>query len=153
MQPRNNPDAAGVRDTFRSLLRQLIQRWMFVQRRIVQEEDLSIPQSMMLRFIRSKSPVTLTTLAGYSGATNSAMTGLVDTLEKRGYVRRERDSVDRRRVNIVLTEKSSDLFRKLDTKGEAIFEETVRTIPQEDLLKLNETLTILVRRLGEDDIE
>jgi len=39
-------------------------------------------------------------LAGFTGLTSGAITGVVDRLEKAGFVRRERDDSDRRKVFI-----------------------------------------------------
>ena len=47
-------------------------------------------------------PTTAGQLAELTGLSTGAITGLVDRLEKAGYVRRERDSDDRRRVIIHL---------------------------------------------------
>lgn len=42
-------------------------------------------------------------LAGRAGVTRATMTGLIDTLEKDGYVRREPDPADRRMMSVQLT--------------------------------------------------
>jgi DNA-binding MarR family transcriptional regulator len=47
-------------------------------------------------------PVTAGRLAELTGLTSGAVTGLVDRLEAAGYVRRERDPDDRRRVIVTL---------------------------------------------------
>ena len=43
-------------------------------------------------------------LATASGLTTGAITAVIDRLERAGYVRRERDAVDRRKVNVAVTE-------------------------------------------------
>ncbi len=54
-----------------------------------------------------QGPVTAGQLAGLTGLSTGAITGLVDRLEKAGYARRERDLDDRRKVIIHLnTEKT-----------------------------------------------
>lgn len=45
-------------------------------------------------------PMTAGKLADYCGLTTGAITGLVDRLERAGFVQRERDNEDRRRVYI-----------------------------------------------------
>ncbi len=45
-------------------------------------------------------------IASESGLTTAAVTSVLDRLEKLGYVKRERDTEDRRRVNVALTEKA-----------------------------------------------
>lgn len=55
-----------------------------------------------LTLLFEHGPVTAGRLAELTGLTTGAVTGLVDRLEAAGYVRRERDAADRRRVIVVL---------------------------------------------------
>jgi DNA-binding MarR family transcriptional regulator len=53
-------------------------------------------------FLNLEGRATAGRLAEVTGLTSGAITGVVDRLEKAGYVRRERDEVDRRKVFIVV---------------------------------------------------
>jgi DNA-binding MarR family transcriptional regulator len=63
-------------------------------------------------------------LAEEAGLSPAAMTTLIDRLEKKGYLRRVRDGVDRRRVLIELTdlakERAWELIRPVVEEGEKI---------------------------------
>src|ERR1700758_3733827 len=52
-------------------------------------------------FLNLEGRMTAGRLAELTGLTTGAITGVVDRLEKAGYVRRERDESDRRQVFIV----------------------------------------------------
>jgi DNA-binding MarR family transcriptional regulator len=54
-----------------------------------------------LDFLNLEGRVTAGRLAEVTGLTTGAITGVVDRLEKAGFVRRERDETDRRKVFIV----------------------------------------------------
>ena len=54
-----------------------------------------------LDFLNLEGRVTAGRLAELTGLTTGAITGVVDRLEKAGFVRRERDATDRRKVFIV----------------------------------------------------
>ncbi|MGX9424922.1 MULTISPECIES: MarR family winged helix-turn-helix transcriptional regulator [Bradyrhizobium] len=54
-----------------------------------------------LDFLNLEGRVTAGRLAEVTGLTTGAITGVVDRLEKAGFVRRERDETDRRKVYIV----------------------------------------------------
>ena len=54
-----------------------------------------------LDFLNLEGRVTAGRLAEVTGLTTGAITGVVDRLEKAGFVRRERDAADRRKVFIV----------------------------------------------------
>ncbi|TPQ26141.1 transcriptional regulator [Bradyrhizobium guangdongense] len=55
-----------------------------------------------LDFLNLEGRVTAGRLAEVTGLTTGAITGVVDRLEKAGYVRRERDESDRRKVFITV---------------------------------------------------
>jgi DNA-binding MarR family transcriptional regulator len=61
----------------------------------------------------SASPRTPAELADAAGVTRATMTGLVDTLERDGLVRREPDPDDRRMMSVRLTAKAEDFLGKL----------------------------------------
>jgi DNA-binding MarR family transcriptional regulator len=64
-----------------------------------------------LDILRREGPMTAGRLAELTGlSTGGAITALIDRLERLGYVRRERDTNDRRRVMVrVITERERDL--------------------------------------------
>jgi DNA-binding MarR family transcriptional regulator len=55
-----------------------------------------------LDIVNLEGPVTAGRLAEATGLTTGAITGVIDRLEKAGYVRRERDVADRRKVLVVV---------------------------------------------------
>jgi len=59
-----------------------------------------------LDFLNLEGRVTAGRLAEVTGLTTGAITGVVDRLEKAGFVRRERDETDRRKVFIVTVPES-----------------------------------------------
>ena len=63
---------------------------------------LSAVERKCLDVLRRLGPVTAGTIGEHTGLTTGAVTGLMDRLEKAGYVRRERDPHDRRKVVVEL---------------------------------------------------
>lgn len=61
---------------------------------------LNITDHKCLGFLLEEGPQTAGRLAELTGLTTGAVTGVIDRLEKAGYVRREKDPHDRRRVMI-----------------------------------------------------
>jgi DNA-binding MarR family transcriptional regulator len=57
--------------------------------------------------------VTPASLADMAGCTRATMTGLVDTLERDGYVKRTEDARDRRSMEVSMTGKGSTALRKI----------------------------------------
>ena len=59
------------------------------------------------------TPLTPAELADRTGVTRATMTGLVDTLERAGYVARRAHPEDRRRMSVVLTKKGEMLLASI----------------------------------------
>jgi DNA-binding MarR family transcriptional regulator len=66
-------------------------------------------------------PLTLGEIANHLGLTSGAVTGLIDRLEAGGWVRRERDPLDRRRVFVHLSyERGGELWPLYQPMSDAI---------------------------------
>lgn len=65
---------------------------------------VTVSQCLVLQELLRGGPADVTTLATFAGASPSAMTRLIDGLERRDWVARERDPADRRRAVATLTE-------------------------------------------------
>ena len=63
---------------------------------------LSSVERKCVDVLQRLGPVTAGTIGDHTGLTTGAVTGLVDRLEKAGYVRRTRDPQDRRKVVVEL---------------------------------------------------
>jgi DNA-binding MarR family transcriptional regulator len=96
-------------------------------------------------------PITAGKLAEYCGLTTGAITGIVDRLERQGFVRRERDQNDRRRVFILPIEdkKRSEKVRTLYRPIAKGFEEYVEKYSADEvcmLIKMQKEANAMVER-------
>ena len=66
-------------------------------------EALSAHQASILDHLDEIEPTSVTELAGHMGVTAATMSLAIDRLERRNYVRRDRDPRDRRRVLLRVT--------------------------------------------------
>jgi DNA-binding MarR family transcriptional regulator len=73
------------------------------------KDRLSFPQFFLLGHLCSHGPTGVGCIAEFMGHSMPAATGLVQRLEKLGYVRRFADSADRRKVTVAPTPKGSRL--------------------------------------------
>jgi DNA-binding MarR family transcriptional regulator len=101
-------DTAPVTDIF-TQLDQVARRLREIQRMTVNEVNLTPPQFQTLRLLWERDGQPFKDLAAAIGCTRPTMTGVVDTLEKNGLVRREPNPHDRRSVLVILTEMGKDL--------------------------------------------
>jgi DNA-binding MarR family transcriptional regulator len=71
--------------------------------------SVSFPQFFLLDSLARQEVITMSGVASKMGHTTAAATGLVDRLEKLGYVSRSHDESDRRKVMVRITEQGSNL--------------------------------------------
>jgi DNA-binding MarR family transcriptional regulator len=112
-----------------------LSRWIQLQMTDDEEHDLSMRQLSALQFIDG-TETTLGDVARNLNVTPAVVTGLIDRLERRGYVRRVASVYDRRRVYIELTTAGEDvrdhaedqLAKRLDSLLSNLSSEEINTL-------------------------
>jgi DNA-binding MarR family transcriptional regulator len=101
-------DVAAVLDAYPRIYFACHRRHVYdaEQRRVV-----SANQASILDHLDPVESAVLSDLAKHMGVTASTMSLAVDRLERNGYVARERDAADRRRVRVRLTESGARIRR------------------------------------------
>jgi DNA-binding MarR family transcriptional regulator len=75
--------------------------------------NISFSQFYLLSYLSTSREMTMTDIARKMGHSTAAATGLVDRMEKLGYVERAHAADDRRKVMVRITQKGLDLVAKL----------------------------------------
>ncbi|MBV8142406.1 MAG: MarR family transcriptional regulator [Verrucomicrobia bacterium] len=75
--------------------------------------NVSFPQYFLLGCLEKQEMITMSGIATRMGHTTAAATGLVDRLEKLGYVQRSHAQDDRRKVMVKITKKGSGLVAEI----------------------------------------
>lgn len=71
--------------------------------------NISFPQFFLLAYLSSEEYLTMSDIAKKMGHSTAAATGLVDRLEKLGYVERIHAAEDRRKIMVRITHKGTEL--------------------------------------------
>ncbi len=123
-------------DRLRALEDELFARW-----------DLTAQQYNALRLLRSCAPGTMPTLTLASRLISRApdITRLLDRLERRGLIGRERAAQNRRVVQVRITAEGFELLRQLDPEVRACNERQLGHLQPEELRALG-TLLRAARR-------
>lgn len=126
--PAKTKERAKLIEALNDLTRELSTYTILLHQAIADRLRLNITDHKCLDLIERKGSMTAGQLADITGLTTGAITGVIDRLEKAGYVRRERDPEDRRKVIVSLVpEKAykdiSPLFEKLSRNYEPINED------------------------------
>lgn len=98
----------------------------------IEESGLTPPQLHALLWLGTDGPLTMGELARRIGSTEKTLTGIVDRMERAGYLQRERDANDRRVVRSKLTRKGLALHRKLDAQMRARMTRVLGLLDPED---------------------
>jgi DNA-binding MarR family transcriptional regulator len=85
-------------------VRNLIANAILFNHQVAQRVGLGASDAQFMHLLQLHGPLTPGRLAELSGLTTGTVTGVLDRLEATGFVRRERDESDRRKVIVRLNE-------------------------------------------------
>ena len=134
-------------------IRQLTRGVTRHSRALNQNWGVTVPQLLCLRALSEQSSATPGSVAKSVNLNSSTVTGILDRLEKRGLVRRERTATDRRVITLVLTESGRDFLERAPIPLQERFVERLVRLPGEELERVMTTLDLLVRLLEVEDEE
>lgn len=103
------------------LLRQIIRSTDMQEKEISRLTGLTLPQLMTMQALRQVSPVTTGELAKEVSLTQATVTSILDRLEKKELVTRERGVEDKRKVWISLSPNGLELMKGAPTTQQDMF--------------------------------
>lgn len=121
-----------VRDTFRAFTKELEAR--------ITDAGVSIGQWYFLRALWEQDGLTQRELSRRVGMMEPTTVTAVNAMERKGLVRRTRDAVDRRKINVVLTPKGRRLKTRLLPKARAVNELAAAGLSERDVATLRALL-------------
>jgi DNA-binding MarR family transcriptional regulator len=95
---RNLPERAEVLAALHGELRQLTGTTIMFHQAVADRLGMNVTDHKCADILLRTGPITAGELAEQTGLTTGAITGVIDRLEKAGFVRRAKDPSDRRRV-------------------------------------------------------
>lgn len=110
-------------------LRQNSARAVMLHQLISEKLGLNATDHKFLDFLNRTGPVTAGQLAELTGLTTGAVTNVIDRLEQAGYVVRDKDPKDRRRVVVKPAEGSSS---RISPQFESIMQSTLQILSRYD---------------------
>ncbi|HUB41868.1 MAG TPA: MarR family transcriptional regulator [Streptosporangiaceae bacterium] len=105
-----SPERASLAKTFAGAIRQTVSLMVLMTQAAADRIGINATDLNCLNILSFSGQLTAGELAKATGLTTASITGVVDRLEQAGFVRRERDAQDRRRVVVHL-----DTVRALGT--------------------------------------
>ena len=143
------PDCCGPNENFPKifeLIHEIDKKYEKLQRRMVKNDDLTTAQYFILRQLWTSDGLQFKQLAAACNCSRSTITGVVDTMEKKGLVKRESHPKDRRSILVKLTSEGKGLEEK-KSEVDSKINKCCQGITQEDILNLSQLLKKLSNSL------
>jgi DNA-binding MarR family transcriptional regulator len=119
-------------------------------KRLQSEYGVSGPQLLAIHELRHEQPLTVSELAARMNLHPSTLCGILDRLEERDLVARERDAHDHRVVNVTATPTGSALASRAPRPPRLLVRDGLATEPEERLRVFLEVTSSLAERICED---
>ncbi|MCT8978560.1 MarR family transcriptional regulator [Clostridium sp. CX1] len=132
------------------IAQELIKVLKLLKRRTINNTDkkgLNISSYMILHLLKDEPRKTLTEISESLGLPNSTASVLVDKLVKEGLVDRIRDSDDRRRASICLTDKAEQYVEGIKVAHMENFGQIMRDASDSELEEILKGLRMLSRTI------
>ena len=134
-------------------LRQIIRSIDKHNKQLSSSRNLTVPQLICLRQLFVEGPRPMGRLANEVFLSKATITGIVDRLEKKGLVKRERTDMDRRKVTICLTPEGTALAEAMPWPLQERFAESLSSLRDEDIELIDHSLKKLLDMMEAPDLE
>jgi len=143
-KPSSEPDPAETAETAACRAIARLARQLAVA---ISELDLSLSQYRVMAYLADGDSVA-SVLAGRLNVTKPSVTALIDGLEERGLVERQRSDGDRRLVRAVLTEAGREALAAADTAGQLRLAQLTSYLDEADRERALEGLVLMHEALN-----
>jgi len=136
-------------------IRKIVRSVDIESKKIQKEYGVSIPQVLCLSFLH-ESPnyqATQCEIRQFLNLNSSTVSGIINRLEKKGFLARLPKSGDKRVVNIALTSAGDKLFGTIPSLLHEQLSEKLQKLDQQKLDKVEESLETLVQLLEIEQVE
>ena len=133
-------------EVLHDILVKLFQEILDIERKALitsEFKDISVNDMHIIEAIGEKEPKNMSSVAKIMSVTVGTLTIAVNSLVKKGYVKRERSEQDRRVVYIMLTSKGKLAYRHHEAFHRKMTEALVENLSQEDTELLVRAMTNL----------
>ncbi len=129
-------------------LRPVLLRLARELRKETEQLGVTSRQVTLLWLIRGKPGLSLRELAAEEGISAPALSGHVDRLEKANLIERARDTDDRRRVGLSLTDDGERLLKRVRARRTTWLAERLRDLEDDETAAIEAAIEPLGRLLG-----
>ena len=117
----------------------------------VQDSGFTLPQLSVISILEKHREQKVSELSFKMGLSNSTVSGILDRLEQKDIIKRERTKNDRRVVKISLTGESQDFCNDFRKKKEEYLTQLLKKLSEQEIRDIIKGLEILNRALAEEE--
>ncbi len=136
-------------------IRKIVRSIDIESKKIQKEHGVSIPQALCLQFLHNSENYKATQgeIRRFLNLNASTVSGIIDRLEKKGYLARLPKLGDKRVVNIVLTSAGDKLLSNIPALLQTRLSEKLINVDGERIRKMEEGLNTLIQLLELETME
>ncbi len=134
-------------------LRRIVRSIDLHSKKLVQTHRLTIPQVVLLREIQRRGRLSLSELAKHASLSNATVTGIVDRLEARDFVRRVRSETDRRQVFVEIITDGAKLMTAMPPLLQENFIQKLQELEKWEQAQILSSLERVACLMNADEIE
>ena len=123
----------GTAEKINSLLKEINAILNRRLRNYLRKLGLTIPQTLVLTVLHETGEMKISDISNALNLADSTVSGIIDRLEKMGYVERFRLIEDRRVVKVRLTDKVSNIAKDIKANMEEFFSSILSRASQDDI--------------------
>lgn len=118
-------------------------------KQLVLHFGITAPQLLVLDEIVAKGAMMVRSVANEIHLSSSTLVGIIDRLEAKGLARRERATVDRRKVMVVATDAGHSLVARAPSALQGTLAEALKHLPSDEQLLIARSLEKIVDLMEE----
>lgn len=134
-------------------LRQIIRATELYSRKLSRVANLTAPQLLIMQAIAGKGSVSMGDLAHEVSISQATVTSVLDRLEKRNLVVRQRDTEDKRRVYAQLTDEGAKLVQRAPSALQDSFVNHFEELKEWEQLLILSSLQRVAAMMNADQID
>lgn len=134
-------------------LRRIMRATSLYSRKLEKSVGLTVPQLIVIRAIGSRGVLTASELSREVSLSQATVTNILNRLEERKLLTRERSEEDRRRVKLKLTEAGNAVFREAPQPLQNTFSARFDALPQWEQHQIVAALTRVAEMMDAGDLE
>ena len=134
-------------------LRRVIRSVDLYSRKLLNVHKITSPQLICLQVIASKQPMTTGQLAKEVHLSPSTVIGILDRLQAKNLILRERDTKDRRKVFVSLAEQGQQLLNNAPSPLQDTLADAMQALPESEQKVIADSLDRIVEMMEVKHIE